>query len=88
MRTGFDLLGKHHSVPCANDCTNDVCECVCHKGTAVIKYPVRVHDVHKSLVVGSDNSIICNTFSEEKATIIANTLNLAHDLLIIIKVCI
>jgi hypothetical protein len=37
LDTKFDLLGKHHDIPCANDCTNDKCNCICHKSKKVTR---------------------------------------------------
>jgi len=39
----YDLLGERHSVPCASDCTNDDCKCICHK-----KFPDTSHQLVSS----------------------------------------
>jgi hypothetical protein len=41
----------------------------------MIKYPVKVDDVHPTLVKESDNSIVCEAFSEGEALEIVNALN-------------
>jgi hypothetical protein len=46
----------------------------------MIKYPVKIHDIDKKLVIQSDNSIVCEAYSEEKALAIANSLNAMNEL--------
>jgi len=45
----------------------------------MIKYPVKIHDVDKKLVIQSDNSIVCEAYSEEKALAITNSLNAMNE---------
>jgi hypothetical protein len=45
----------------------------------MIKYPVKIHDIDKKLVIQSDNSIVCEAYSEEKALAIANSLNAMNE---------
>jgi hypothetical protein len=78
----FDLLGKHHSVPCASDCTNDDCTCVCHKTGSKIKYPVRVEKVsgkNENFLFDADGKSIGVIYDILPAFEIANALNAMHE---------